>query len=87
MFVYVNEHVGELLPSNVNLKCLAVVGYYIAIGKSFACGNQNSMYTSVHEHFMKYHPKDREYYSNGKLVSWASDMVFLDLPPSLGYTH
>lgn len=61
-------------------KCLAIGGDYILIGKDLALGKKNPHFTTIHEHMMVHKQEGRQFIRKGKIVGWAADLVFLDLP-------
>lgn len=79
-FVFIDKHSQDFVPFVGEQKCLAIVGDYVTIGKDFACGMKSPAYTLVHEHFKGKCPKERDYVRMRRGVSWAADLVFLDLP-------
>lgn len=42
--------------------------------------SQNSTFTLIHEHMTRVRPIERQYVKKGRVVTWASDFIFLDLP-------
>ena len=59
---------------------LALVDDYVAIVCDFASSIKNKTYGMLHKHVLQHQPQGREYVRIGRHVSWAADMVFLDLP-------
>ncbi|KAI5055755.1 hypothetical protein GOP47_0029276 [Adiantum capillus-veneris] len=65
------------------LRCsdsLSIVGDYVLIGKDFAEGKKNKVYSQIHEHVLKHRVGCTKYTKKGRQVKWAADFVFLDFP-------
>lgn len=79
-FVYLDELPVGKMATLGDAKCIATVGDYVSVAKDFSLGVKNVLWGVIHEHMMKSRPQGREYFRKGRLVGWAADFVFLDLP-------
>ncbi|KAI5072521.1 hypothetical protein GOP47_0012627 [Adiantum capillus-veneris] len=79
-FVYIMESPSHCLSSSMDTRCMAIVGDYIAIAVDYRAGIRNLAWVPVHEYFV-WACSDSILYTRGtKSVSWAADLIFLDLP-------
>ncbi|KAI5076442.1 hypothetical protein GOP47_0008507 [Adiantum capillus-veneris] len=79
-FIYLAAHSLRYTPHVENPKSIVVVDDYIIIGKDFAGGRKNDTFYSVHELIKQNKPSGVNYTKRGKVVDWAVDFIFLDLP-------
>ncbi|MCO5608266.1 hypothetical protein L7F22_062472 [Adiantum nelumboides] len=79
-YIYVSEISIGLLSSSGDGRCMAVAGDYIAIANDFRVGKRNPIWMPIHEHMLKARATDLQYNKCGRVVAWAADFIFLDLP-------
>lgn len=67
-------------------RCLAICGDYVSIASDFRSRIQSRPWMPIHEHMMKVRSDGVRYKRDGRLVPWAADLVFIDLPFG-GFLH
>lgn len=78
-FVYILE--TPLRSSlSIDTRCIAILGDYISIAADFREGIRNVSWSPVHDHMSRVRSVCEPYTRGGRPVSWAADLVFLDLP-------
>ncbi|KAI5076304.1 hypothetical protein GOP47_0008369, partial [Adiantum capillus-veneris] len=79
-FVYIMESPSHCLSSSMDTRCMAIDGDYIAIAADYRAGIRNLAWVPVHKHLVRARSDSILYTRGTKSISWAADLIFLDLP-------